>query len=88
MTKQECEHPVFCLELILYWCDPEGSVAQFKKQLHEGNKISKEKISGSGATVKGKWPYYIMNFLGLVFAASNYEWQYSGDISYYWGFIH
>jgi hypothetical protein len=29
-----------------------------------------------------------MNFLGLVFAASNYEWQYSGDISYYWGFIH
>ena len=26
---------------------------------------SKEKISGSGATVKGKWPYYgVMNFLG------------------------
>ena len=25
---------------------------------------SKEKISGSGATVKGKWPYYgVMNFL-------------------------
>jgi len=25
---------------------------------------SKEKISGSGATVRGKWPYYgVMNFL-------------------------
>jgi len=25
---------------------------------------SKEKISGSGGTVKGKWPYYgVMNFL-------------------------
>jgi hypothetical protein len=24
---------------------------------------SKEKITGSGATVKGKWPYYVMNFL-------------------------
>jgi hypothetical protein len=25
---------------------------------------SKDKISGSGATVKGKWPYYdVMNFL-------------------------
>jgi len=25
---------------------------------------SKEKILGSGATVKGKWPYYdVMNFL-------------------------
>ena len=29
----------------------------------EGRK-SKEKISGSGATVKGKWPYYdVVNFL-------------------------
>jgi len=26
---------------------------------------SKAKISGSGATVKGKWPFYdVMNFLG------------------------
>jgi hypothetical protein len=24
---------------------------------------SKEKISGSGARVKEKWPYYVMNFL-------------------------
>jgi len=31
---------------------------------------SKEKISGSGATVKGKLPYYgVMNLLGVVLAA-------------------
>jgi hypothetical protein len=31
---------------------------------------SKEKISGSGATVKGKSPYYaVMNFWGVLLAA-------------------
>jgi len=31
--------------------------------MREGRK-SKEKISGSGATVKGKWPFYdVINFL-------------------------
>jgi hypothetical protein len=25
--------------------------------------ISKEKISGNGATVQGKWPYFVLNFL-------------------------
>jgi len=24
---------------------------------------SKEKMSGSGATVKRKWPFYVMNFM-------------------------
>jgi hypothetical protein len=31
-------------------------------------RILKEKISGNEATVKGKWPYYIMSFFGLLFA--------------------
>jgi hypothetical protein len=30
---------------------------------------SKEKISGSGATVKAKRPYYDMNFFGVLLAA-------------------
>jgi len=37
-------------------------MAQSKEHLYEGEK--KEKISGSGATAKRKWPYYdTMNFL-------------------------
>jgi len=40
-------------------------MAQFKKQLHKEEKTSKEKISGRGATVKGKWPYYDINFWNI-----------------------
>jgi hypothetical protein len=33
-------------------------------------KKSKEKITGNGATVKGKWPYYdVMNVFGVLLAA-------------------
>jgi len=34
---------------------------------------SKEKISGSGATVKGKWPYYVTNFLEYYLQRRNME---------------
>jgi len=35
---------------------------------------SKEKISGSGATVRGKWPYYdVMNFLEYYLQRRNME---------------
>jgi len=31
---------------------------------------SKEKISGSGAMVRGKWPYYVcLEFFGVLLAA-------------------
>jgi hypothetical protein len=37
--------------------------------LREGRKTEENK-SGSGATLKVKWPFYdIMNFFGLLFAA-------------------
>jgi hypothetical protein len=32
---------------------------------------AKEKISGSGATAKVKWPYYVMNFLEHYFHRRN-----------------
>jgi len=40
-------------------------VTELEKYYMRGRRKSKEKIAGSGATVRGKWPFYgVVNCLG------------------------
>ena len=48
---------------------------------------SKEKVSGSGATVRGKWSFYgVMNFLSTTCTVG--LWKCSRDSNCNWSFIH
>jgi hypothetical protein len=60
--------------MIPHWQDTEaGFLSQTPGKVRKSDTKSKEKISGSGTTVRGKWPFYdVMNFFRVLFAAQNY----------------